>query len=35
MIVKSPFNTKLQLIEIDVNCNYGLKLEDLPTSLTV
>ena len=31
MIVKSPFNTKWQLIEIDVNCNYGLKLEDLPT----
>ena len=31
MTDKSPFNTKWQLIEIDVNCNYGLKLEDRPT----
>ena len=31
MTVKSPFNTKWQLIEIGVNCIYGLKLEDRPT----
>ena len=31
MIVKLQFNTEWQLIEIGVNCNYGLKLEDLST----
>ena len=31
MIVKLPFNTKWQLIEIGINCNYGLKLGDLHT----